>query len=145
MPPTARRSQTGMVFRRLDGETERRQAARLLPRCELTDHDGTCVWFGLCDLTAEDPSDGLAGVVVIRTFGEATARLCGLGVSGDDQEHPIGRRLVCEVADRLRASGFDRLTAPPRQDRDLAALLAGIGFRPCGPGQDEAGWSQLSL
>jgi ribosomal protein S18 acetylase RimI-like enzyme len=144
MPPTARRSQTGIVFRRLDGETERREAARLLPPCRLPDHDGTCTWFGLCDLTAEDPLGGPAGVVVVRATGGTTARLCGLGVSGDDRERPVARRLVCEVADRLRASGFDGLTAPPWGDRAVAALLAEIGFLPCGPAQEE-GWSQLSL
>ncbi len=145
MPPTARRSQTGIVFRRLDGETERREAAGLLTRCRLPDHDEACTWFGLCDLTAEDPLGGLAGVVVVRATGGTTARLCGLAASGDDHEHPVVRRLVGEVADRLRASGFDRLTAPPWGDGAVAALLAGMGFLPCGPGPEDAGWSQLSL
>ncbi len=142
---TSRGSPAGIVFRRLDAAPERREAAGLLPACALADHDLSCEWYGLCDLTATTTS-GLAGVVVVRTVDATTARLCGLAVSAAHQAPSLGRRLLCEVADRLRASGVEELTAPPAADRRVAALLAGVGFLPrertqgCG-----SGWSQLPL
>ena len=142
---TSRGSPAGIVFRRLDADPERRRAARLLPDCDLDDHDSTCVWYGLCDLTATEDS-GLVGVAVVRSLGCTTARLCGLAVSAAHRGPSLGRRLVCEVADRLRAAGVEELTAPPAADRRVAALLARAGFVPrdrgqgCGPG-----WSQLPL
>jgi ribosomal protein S18 acetylase RimI-like enzyme len=145
MPPIRRGPPLGLVFRRLDADPELRQAARLLPDCDLADHDSTCVWFGLCDLTATDDS-GLAGVAVVRSVGGTSARLCGLAVSASFRDRQLERRLVCDVADRLRASGVEEVTAPPVRDSRVAAVLAGIGFVPrdqiqgCG-----SGWSQLSL
>ena len=142
---TPRGSPAGVVFRRLDADPERRQAARLLPGCDLDDHDSACVWYGLCDLTATTTS-GLAGVAVVRSVSATTARLCGLAVSSAYHDRQLERRLVCEVADRLRASGVEEITAPPVRDRRVAALLARTGFVPreqgqgCGPG-----WSQLPL
>ncbi|SNS96352.1 hypothetical protein SAMN04488107_4456 [Geodermatophilus saharensis] len=142
---TARGSPAGIVFRRLDAEPERGEAARLLPDCRLDDHDATCQWYGLCDLTATTAS-GLAGVVVVRSVDPTTARLCGLAVSAAHRDPHLGRRLVCEVADRLRAAGVEELTAPPAADRRVAALLAGAGFVPREQGQGcAAGWSQLPL
>jgi N-acetylglutamate synthase-like GNAT family acetyltransferase len=72
--------------------------------------------------------------------------LCGLAVSAAYHDRHLGRRLVCEVADRLRASGVEEITAPPVRDGRIAALLAQVGFVPreraqgCG-----SGWSQLPL
>jgi ribosomal protein S18 acetylase RimI-like enzyme len=140
----ARGSPAGIVFRRLDAGPERRQAARLLPDCGLDDHDATCEWYGLCDLTAT--ASGLAGVAVVRSVDPTTARLCGLAVSAAYHDGQLGRRLVCEVVDRLRASGVEELTAAPPADRRVAALLARTGFVPrertqgCG-----SGWSRLPL
>jgi ribosomal protein S18 acetylase RimI-like enzyme len=145
MTATPRGSPAGIVFRRLDAGPERRQAARLLPDCGLDDHDSACVWYGLCDLTATEDT-GLAGVAVVRSLGRTGARVCGLAVSAAYRDPSLGRRLVCEVADALRAAGVEELTAPPARDRRVAALLARTGFVPreqgqgCGPG-----WSQLSL
>lgn len=142
---TSRGSPAGIVFRRLDADPERRRAARLLPACGLDDHDSACVWYGLCDLTATEDAC-LAGVAVVRSVGCATARLCGLAVAAAYRDPSLGRRLVCEVADALRASGVEAITAPPVRDRRVAALLTRGGFVPrergqgCGPG-----WSQLPL
>ena len=144
-PRTPRGSPAGIVFRRLDAGPERRQAARLLPDCGLDDHDAGCVWYGLCDLTATTAGD-LAGVAVVRCVDATTARLCGLAVSAAHHDRRLGRRLVGEVADRLRASGVEEITAAPVRDRRVAALLARVGFVPREPGQDCAsGWSQLPL
>ncbi len=143
----APRSPAGIVFRRLDAESDRRQAARLLPACLLDDHDSTCVWYGLCDLTVSEGS-GLAGVAVVRSLGCATARLCGVAVSAPYHEldSHLGRRLVCDVADRLRASGVEEINAPPVRDRRMAALLAAVGFVPRDLAQSRgSGWSQLPL
>ncbi len=145
MEPDSRGFPAGIVFRRLDDDPERRQAARLLPECVLDDHDSTCRWYGLCDLTATTTS-GLAGVAVVRSVDPTTARLCGLAVSADYPDPHLGRRLVCEVADRLRASGVEELTAPPVRDRQLTALLAQVGFVPRREAQGcGTGWSQLPL
>jgi ribosomal protein S18 acetylase RimI-like enzyme len=142
---TARGSPAGIVFRRLDADLERREAAGLLPACPLDDHDSTCEWYGLCDLTATT-AGGLAGVAVVRSVDPTTARLCALAVSAAYRDPSLGRRLVCEVADRLRASGVEELTAPPAADRRVAALLAGVGFLPREQGQGcGSGWSQLPL
>ncbi len=138
-------SPAGIVFRRLDAESDLRQAVRLLPDCTLDDHDSTCVWYGLCDLTSTETS-GLAGVAVVRSVGRTTARLCGLAVSAAYLDRHLGRRLVCEVADRLRASGVEEVTAPPVRDGRIAALLAQVGFVPRERAQDcGSGWSQLPL
>ena len=145
MTATPRGSPAGIVFRRLDADLERRRAARLLPACGLDDHDSACVWYGLCDLTATEDAC-LAGVAVVRSVGRATARLCGLAVAAAYRDPSLGRRLVCEVADALRASGVEELTAPPAPNRRVAALLARTGFVPRKQGQDcGAGWSQLPL
>jgi ribosomal protein S18 acetylase RimI-like enzyme len=140
-----RGSPAGIVFRRLDADPERRQAARLLPDCGLDDHDAGCVWYGLCDLTAATPS-ALAGAAVVRCVDATTARLCGLAVAAAYHDRQLEGRLVCEVADRLRASGVEQITAPPVRDRRVAALLARVGFVPREQTQGGAsGWSHLPL
>lgn len=145
MAPIARATPVGIVFRRLDVDHERRLAARLLPDCCSEDHDPACVWYGLCDLTATEGS-GLVGVAVVRSVEPLTARLCGLAVSGADLDGHLGRRLVCEVADRLRASGVEAMTAPPTLGRRAAALLAQVGFAPRNQAQGGAsGWLSLPL
>ncbi len=145
MAAKLRGSPAGIIFRRLDADPDRREAAALLPECALDDHDGTCAWYGLCDLTAAD-GGGLAAVAVVRSVDRTTARLCGLAVSAAYRDRTLGHRLVCEVADRLRASGVEELTAPASLDRRAAALLAGVGFAPRKQPQGcAAGWSQLPL
>lgn len=145
MASVRRGSPVGIVFRRLDAEAERRQAALLLPDCELDDHDAACVWFGLCDLTATENSV-LAGVAVVRFDEPLTARLCGLAVSAADRDDHLRRRLVCEVVDRLRASGVEEVTAPPTLDRRAAAFLGRVGFAPRDPTHGRVpGWLWLPL
>jgi hypothetical protein len=146
MARNPRGSPAGIVFRRLDTDGDRHRAADLLPDCVLEDHDETCVWYGLCDLTAPETT-GLAGVAVVRPLEPATARLCGLAISTAYPRGPLGRRLLRDVADRLRASGVEEVTAPPPVDDHVADLLGQVGFvagrGPCqrrGPG-----WSSLPL
>ncbi|MGY1700820.1 GNAT family N-acetyltransferase [Geodermatophilus sp. SYSU D00766] len=133
---TARGSPAGIVFRRLDGDGDRRRAARLLPACVLDDHDATCQWYGLCDLTATEVTD-LAGVVVVRSLGPRRSRLCALAVPTAHRGSGLGRRLVREVADRLRAVGVGELTASSTLDDRLAGLLRQEGF--AGRGRSQAG------
>ncbi len=125
-------SPAGIVFRRLDRDSDRRQAARLLRDCRLDDHDSTCEWYGLCDLTAAGTSD-LAAAARVRIVMPTTARMCGFAVSANHRGRRLGGRLVSEVADRLRASGVEELTAPPAAEVRVAALLARVGF-----GSDES-------
>jgi ribosomal protein S18 acetylase RimI-like enzyme len=145
MTATPRGSPAGLVFRRLDADLERRRAARLLPACGLDDHDSACVWYGLCDLTATEDAC-LAGVAVVRSVGRATARLCGLAVAAAYRDPSLGRRLVCEVADALRAAGVEELTAPPVRNRRVTVILAQVGFVPRRQAHGfGTGWSQLPL
>jgi len=134
MTPIPRCSPAGIVFRRLDADVDRRQAARLLPACVFDDHDSACVWYGLCDLTATETT-GLVGVAVIRSLGRTASRLCGLAMSSDHRAARLGTRLVREVADRLRASGVEEITAPPVLDDRAAGLLRQVGFAPRGQPQ----------
>jgi N-acetylglutamate synthase-like GNAT family acetyltransferase len=138
-------SLAGIVFRRLDAEADLREAARMLPECHLVDHDRTCVWYGLCDLTAAEGS-GLAGVALVRVVEPTTARLCALAVSGGSRAGRLGRRLVCDVADRLRASGVETLVAAPVNDSSVAPLLVQLGFVALErPQAGDPGWSWLAL
>ena len=135
----------GIVFRRLDGGADRRRAGRLLPPGCRLDHDDRCVWYGLCDLTAAD-AEGLAGVAVVRPLDAATVQLCGLAVSSGYRGRGLGRRLLDEVTDRLRASGVEQMLAPPVHDHSLGALLAQVGFvAPGQPPRSAPGWSLLVL
>ena len=143
MAPNPRSFPAGIVFRRLDTDGDRRRAARLLPACPLADHDGTCAWYGLCDLTA-DEATRLAGVAAVRSLEPATSRLCGLAVSAGYRGGRLGRRLVCEVTDRLRASGVEEITAPSVLDDRVAGLLREVGFTDRGQSQGR-GPDELSL
>ncbi len=145
MAPIPPGAPAGIVFRRLDADHERRQAASLLPDCDLDDHDGTCAWYGLCDLTATEAA-GPVAVAVLRSLTPSTSRLCRLGTSPDDRGSRLGRRLVREVADRLRASGVEELTAPPGSDALVAGLLGQEGSTADGHSRGRRpGWSSLPL
>ncbi len=136
-------SEAGIVFRRLDGADERQRTGPLLAACGLHPHGPDCVRYGLCDLTVAE-TDGLAGVVVVCPTGPATVQLCGLAVSDHYRGRGLGWRLLCEVADRLRASGTGQIVVPPVPDRRVAALLARAGF--VAPRQGHAaGWLSLPL
>jgi GNAT superfamily N-acetyltransferase len=144
------RCPTGLVFRRLDAGRDRRQAVRLLAGCGLDDglddQDPSCLWYGLSDLT-ETETRGLAGVVVVRSVEPGTARLCALAVAPAYRGHRLGRRLVCEVSDRLRASGTEEISAPPTLDHRVAVLLTRMGFTPAvdRPQGGGPGWLRLPL
>ena len=127
MTENPRGSPAGIVFRRLETANDRSRAERLLPACVLTDHDGACVFYGLCDLT-ETETTGLAGVAVVRSLEPTTSRLCGLAMSPDYRGGRLGQRLVREVADRLRASGVEEITASPALDDRVGRLLGQVGF-----------------
>ncbi len=138
-------SPAAIVFRRLDRESDRKRAAALLGDCVLDDHDSACVWYGLCDLSATEPRE-LAGVVRVRILQPTTARLCDLAVSATHRNRALTPRLVSEVADRLRASGVEELTAPPATEGEVAALLARVGFGACERSRTRAsGWLRLPL
>ncbi|HYH34054.1 MAG TPA: hypothetical protein VD814_02765 [Nocardioides sp.] len=143
MAPNPRGFPAGIVFRRLDTDGDRRQAAGLLPACLLDDHDGTCAWYGLCDLTATEATR-LAGVAAVRSLEPATSRLCGLAMSAHYRGGRLDRRLVCEVADRLRASGVEEITAPSGLDDRVTGLLRQVGFTVRGQSQ-AGGPDELSL
>ncbi len=136
-------STAGIVFRRLDAAEERRRAGPLLAARGLHPDGAACAWYGLCDLTVAE-ADGLAGVVVVCPVDATTVQLCGLAVSGRYRGRGLGWRLVCEVADRLRASGAEHIVAPPVPDRGVAALLARAGFVAAGR-DHRAGWLSLPL
>jgi GNAT superfamily N-acetyltransferase len=136
-------STAGIVFRRLDAADERRRAGTLLAARGLHPDDPACAWYGLCDLTAAE-TDGLAGVVVVCPVDAMTVRLCGLAVSDRYRGRGLGWRLLCEVADRLRASGVEQIVAPAVAGRGVAALLARAGFVAVGNGH-RPGWLSLPL
>jgi GNAT superfamily N-acetyltransferase len=129
-------SPAGIVFRRLDGAPERHRAARMLAGSG-AGLDDSCVWYALVDLTTAE-TRGLAGVAVVRPAGTATVRLCALAVAGAYRGRGLGRRLIGEVADRLRAAGAERLAARSPPGGDLAVLLTRAGFAGRDDGQE---WS----
>ncbi|MGY1695449.1 MULTISPECIES: GNAT family N-acetyltransferase [unclassified Geodermatophilus] len=129
MASLAHGSPVGIVFRRLDLDDDRRQARRLLSHSELASYEVGCVWYGLCDLTVVGPSS-LAAAVVVRPVEPGTTRLCGLAVSEAYRGRRLGRRLLCEVADRLRASGVEQIIAGAVLEPHEEALLAQVGFAP---------------
>ncbi|HEX8347441.1 MAG TPA: GNAT family N-acetyltransferase [Actinoplanes sp.] len=128
-------SAAGIVFRRLDAADEQRRATSLLTACGSRADDPATVWYGLCDLTVAEV-DGLAGVVTVCPIGPRTVRLGALAVPVAYRGRGLGRRLLGEMADRLRASGVEQIVAPAVSDRHLAAVLDRAGFvaRPQGRG-----------
>lgn len=117
----------GIVFRRLADAGERRRAGRLLVHCGLRPDDAAEVWYGLSDLTAAEASS-LAGVAVVRPVGPTTVLLCALTISDEYRGRGLGRRLVYEVADRLRASGGELIVASAAPDSAIAMVLTKVGF-----------------
>ncbi len=115
----------GIVFRRLDGAGERACATRLLAGCVVPGAGAS--WFGLEDLVATGAC-GLVGAAALGRVDGTTTQLYGLAVAPSYRGRGLGRRLLAEVADRLRAAGVEQLVAPAVHDRALAALLARAGF-----------------
>jgi ribosomal protein S18 acetylase RimI-like enzyme len=124
---------TGLVFRRLRSPSEREAAGRLLadsgvppPTVRLP---GGNVLFGLWDLAAPN-GEGLVGVAATQPLDDAgSVELCGIAIRADLRHRGLGRRLVTEVANALRAEGATRLAARLESDHGpMAALLMRAGF-----------------
>ena len=160
LPPEA----AGIVFRRCRSPSEQRAAGRLLgergiplagPGVAGTD------LFGLWDLTAP-AGEALAGAAATGPRGDGgEVQLRGIAVAAGAGHRGLDRRLVCEVADSLRARGAARLVARPPDGAGLTvALLRSAGFVPAGggharaqvsaprtgvPGDGESSWWELEL
>ena len=156
LPPEA----AGIVFRRCRSPSEQRAAGRLLGERGGPGVAGSDL-FGLWDLTAP-AGQALAGAAAIGPLGDGgEVQLRGIAVTAVEGHRGLGRRLVCEVADSLRARGAARLVARPAGGAGpTLALLRNAGFVPAGagrapadvsaprtgaPADDEAGWWELEL
>lgn len=123
---------TGIVFRRLRTPTERKAARSLLadsgaPPAVVQRHNGE-VLFGLWDLAAPDP-EALVAAAATRPADAGSVELCNLVVRASLRSRGLGRRLVTEVADALRAKGAARLVTRLEGDQGpVAALLRRAGF-----------------
>ncbi|HEY1671017.1 MAG TPA: hypothetical protein VGG54_35400 [Trebonia sp.] len=153
----------GMVFRRCRSLSEERAVGRLLAERGITLAEHGVAGpdlFGLWDLTAP-AGECLVGGAATGPLGDGgEVQLRGIAVAVTEEAHGLHRRLVCGVADSLRARGAARLIArpaggagPPR------VLLRSAGFAPAGasrasresapgagaPADDEGGWWELEL
>ena len=146
---------TGIVFRQVRSASERETASRLLADggvpAPAADRPGGTVLFGLWDLAAP-AGDGPVGAAATRPVDDAgTVELCGIVVRAGLRRRGLGRRLLAEVADALRADGAARLLARLESTNGpAAALLARAGFvattdadKAAGTGTD--GWCYLEL
>jgi len=137
----------GIVFRRARTSSEREAAARLLadggvPVPTVPSPGGT-VLFALWDLTALE-SDALVGVAAIRPLEPAAVELCGLAIRAGLRRRGLGRRLLAEVADALRADAAARLVTRSLPAHSPAAtLLTRAGF--AATGGADVGWLYLEL
>jgi ribosomal protein S18 acetylase RimI-like enzyme len=146
---------TGLVFRRLRSLSEREVAGRLLADSRVPPaairNSGDTVLYGLWDLAAP-AEEGLVAVAATQPPDDAgSVELCAIAIRADLRRRGLGRRLVTEVADALRAEGAARLVARLAGDhREAAALLARAGFAATtdADGQaagTEVGWRYLAL
>jgi len=138
LPPEA----AGMVFRRCRSSSERQAAGRLLAeRGSPQDERGVVGTdlFGLWDLTAP-AGEALAGAAAIGPLGDGgEVQLRGIAVAAAAGHRGLDRRLVCEVADSLRARGAARLVARPGGGAGpTPGLLRSAGFVPAGAGRAPA-------
>jgi ribosomal protein S18 acetylase RimI-like enzyme len=161
LPPEA----AGMVFCRCRSPSERRAAGGLLAErgIPLAECSGASTdLFGLWDLTAPAGEEALAGAAATGPLGDGgEVQLRGIAVAAGAGHLGLGRRLVCEVADSLRALGAGRLVARPAGGAGATpGLLRSAGFVPAGagrapahagaprtgaPADDEASWWELEL
>jgi ribosomal protein S18 acetylase RimI-like enzyme len=117
--------------------------------------------FGLWDLTAP-AGEALVAVAATGPVGDGgEVQLRGIAVAAGAGHRGLGRRLVCEVADSLRARGAARLVARPVGGAGpTRGLLRSAGFVPAGagrapaevsapwtgaPADDEGSWWELEL
>jgi ribosomal protein S18 acetylase RimI-like enzyme len=146
---------TGIVFRSVRSPSEREAAGRLLadsgvPPAAIRSSGGT-VLYGLWDLAAPS-EEGLVGVAATQPLDDAgSVELCGIAIRAGLRRRGLGRRLVTEVADALRAEGAARLLARLAGDhRPGAALLAQAGFAATADADGQSagtdvGWRYLAL
>jgi ribosomal protein S18 acetylase RimI-like enzyme len=146
---------TAIVFRRLRSPSEREAASRLLTDSGVppaaAHSAGDRALYGLWDLAAQ-PGEGLVGVAATQSLDAAgSVELCGIAIRAGLRRRRLGRRLVTEVADALRAEGAARLAARLHSEHmPAAALLAGAGFAATtdADGQSagtDVGWRYLAL
>jgi ribosomal protein S18 acetylase RimI-like enzyme len=133
MHPIHHAPMTGIVFRRLRSPAEREAARRLLAdggAPPLTVRmPGETVLYGLWDLAAPNGERLVAVAATQRLDDAGSVEPCGIVVRADLRRRELGRRLVTEVADALRAQGAARLVVRLEGDhRPAAALLTGAGF-----------------
>jgi ribosomal protein S18 acetylase RimI-like enzyme len=160
LPPEA----AGMVFRRCRSPSERRAAGRLLAGrgIPVAERGGAGTdLFGLWDLTAP-AGEALVAAAATGPVGDGgEVQLRGIAVAAGAGRQGLGRRLVCEVADSMRARGAARLVARPAGGAGATpGLLRSAGFVPAGagrapapvsapptgvPADDEASWWELEL
>jgi ribosomal protein S18 acetylase RimI-like enzyme len=147
MHPAPRRPLPGIVFRRLRSPSERSAASGLLadsgvPPAAIRSA-GNTVLYGLWDLAAH-PGEGLVAVAATRPLDDAgSLQLCGIAVRVGLRRRGLGRRLLTEVADALRADGAERLLVRSADAQSpAAALLARAGFATT---DGEVGWCYLEL
>ena len=155
MHPIHHAPMTGIVFRRLRSPAEREAARRLLADGDappLTVRmPGETVLFGLWDLAAPNGERLVAVAATQRLDDAGSVEPCGIVVRADLRRRGLGRRLVTEVADALRAQGAARLVVRLEGDhRPAAALLARAGFAATtdADGQSagtDVGWLYLEL
>ena len=160
LPPEA----AGMVFRRCRSPSEQRAAGRLLAGRGIPQAEGGVAGtdlFGLWDLTAAAGEALAAAAATGPPEDGGEVQLRGIAVAAGAGHRGLDRRLVCEVADSLRARGAARLVARPAGGAGPApGLLRSAGFVPAGagrapaevsaprtgvPGDDEASWWELEL
>ena len=123
---------TPFVFRSVQSPSERSAARRLLADSGIpaaAPSSGDCVLYGLWDL-APPTGEGLVGVAATQPPDAAgLVELCGIAIRVDLRRRGLGRRLVTEVADTLRAAGASRLVVRLESDHGpTAALLTQAGF-----------------
>ena len=128
----------GMVFRRCRSPLEQRAVGRLLAErgIPLAERGvaGTDL-FGLWDLTAP-AGEALVGAAATGPVGHGgEVQLRGIAVAAGARHQGLERRLVCEVADSVRARGAARLIARPADGAGpTPGLLRSAGFAPAGAG-----------
>ena len=90
---------------------------------------GETVLYGLWVLAAPNGERLVAVAATQRLDDAGSVALCGIAIRADLRRRGLGRRLVTEVADALRAQGAARLVVRLDGDhRPAAALLTRAGF-----------------
>ena len=92
-------------------------ASRLLADGGVPPAAGNGVLYGLWDLTAPS-GEVVVGVAATQPLDDdGSVELCGIAIRAGLRRRGLGRRLLAEVADALRAQGAARLVARLEGDR----------------------------